>query len=123
MTAYEIRKRVKDLYELSGPYLYIYRMDEIENWENAFKHSEYDFTDGEISILKKFVQENWIDAEILLEDFTRLLCEQNSCYLEVWNSEHVFESCGYDLFILSFAIRDKSSNELIYSLHNKNERF
>lgn len=125
MDVNEVKERIETLYSLGGNYIVIYRLDDSYDWETAFKTAEQDFTPQEVEILvRKYIPKTEFEdcIEIETELFASDLCEANGYKLEIWESDQVFDSCGYDLFILSFAISNGPSNDWVFSFHNSYER-
>lgn len=118
MDVNEVQERIEDLYYDYGNYICLYKDDD-KTWEQQLE--EEHFSKEEIEFIKnKYNFEE--EIEIPTQEYATALCDMNGYNLVEWVSDQVFESCGYDLYILSFAINNGPCNNTVYSFHNVHER-
>ena len=114
----EIREIIENVYSEYGDYICIDR-DEDETWLQAFERAFPDMTADVIDVLVA-IQHPWKSSEgceIEMELFALTLCEKCGYCIEIWQSDQVFDSCGLDIFVLTFIIRG-DGNKLAYSINN-----
>lgn len=56
-----------------------------------------------------------------VEDIASFLFEMFDSEIIAWESERVFDSPGYDLYILSYIVRRNEDNHTFYSLNNTHD--
>lgn len=120
-----IKETIEDIYVECGNYIYLDR-DEGETWRDAFRRKFPDLLEEDIDILISIANaHDWLndeDIEMCTDEFAEVLCERNGCDLIEWQTDQVFDSCGLDIFVLSFIIENGLCNDLTYSFHNVHYR-
>ena len=115
MSLNDVIARIEDIYARYGDYICV-DLEKGKTWIDSFKGEG--FTEEESTILDFFVFEGDTGAEIETECFADKLCEIYGYKLEIWETEQVFESCGLDIFVMSFAVSNGPMNDWSYSFHN-----
>ena len=115
MSLNDVIVRIEDIYETHGDYICV-DLEARETWIDSFKKEG--FTEEESIILESFVSEGDTGVETETECFADKLCEIYGYKLEIWETEQVFESCGLDIFVMSFAVSNGPMNDWSYSFHN-----
>ena len=111
----ELKERIEQLFVDNGHYVCFDFHDYEDNLEKAF--TEHGFTPDEAErLIKAFVCEGDTGFEVDIEEIIKELCDMYDFSCEVW-IDLVFESCGLDIYVLSFHLRDEIGYDA-YSMHN-----
>lgn len=119
-----IKETIESVFVECGDYICVDKddKDDEETWRDAFRGKFPDLTEDDIDVLISIANahgwENDECLEINTDEFADVLCKRNGCELIKWCTDQVFDSCGLDIFVLSFVIDNDSCNELMYSFHN-----
>lgn len=117
----DIKETIENVFVECGDYICVDK-DSGETWRNAFRRKFPDLTEEDIDVLTSITNahewENDMSVEMYTDEFADVLCKRNSCNLIKWCTDQVFDSCGLDIFVLSFMIENGLCNDLTYSFHN-----
>lgn len=112
---WELQKRIEELFAENGQYVCFDFHDYEDNIEKAF--AEHGFTPDETKrLIKAFVCEGDTGFEVNIQQIIEELCDMYDFSCEIW-LDCVFESCGLDVYVLSFHLRDGDCHDT-YSMHN-----
>lgn len=121
----DIKETIENVFVECGDYICVDK-DSGETWRDAFRRKFPDLTEEDIDILISITNahgwENDMSVEMYTDEFADVLCKRNSCNLIEWRTDQVFDSCGLDIFVLSFMIENGLCNDLTYSFHNVHYR-
>lgn len=111
----ELQEKIEELFVNNGQYICFDFSDYEDNIEKAF--ADHGFTPDETKrLIKAFVCEGDTGFEVHIEKIIKELCDMYDFTYKTW-IDCVFESCGLDVYVLSFRLRDKDCHE-VYSIHN-----
>ena len=112
---WDLQKRIEELFTENGQYVCFDFHDYEDNIDKAF--ADHGFTPEETKrLIKTFVCEGDTGFEVNIQQIIEELCEMYDFSCEIW-LDCVFESCGLDVYVLSFHLRDEDCHDA-YSMHN-----
>ena len=109
-----IINRAKELFAEFGNTI---TLDE-NNWEDEFALGEIRLIKNDEIPVNRFAGE----IEIDLYDLLTARCLSNGYILMEYQSDQVFDSPGFDVYVMSFIIKDIYTDEIHCSLNNVYER-